>query len=554
MSTILSKLFAIRLIGSRVTGVAIASVLSLGWSGAIANEVPASSGSWHSMAVLDSLQTERGRRMAQVTSVSELSDVQPTDWAFQALQSLVERYGCVAGYPDATFRGNRPLSRYEFAAGLNACLDRVNELIAAASDNLATQNDLATLQRLQEDFGGELATLRGRIDVLEANISELEAQQFSTTTKLQGEVTFNLTDTFGAGVADGGDSTQTVFQNRVRLQLVSSFTGKDKLITRLTSGSIANAFASELGTQEGRFAYDGQGGNTVRLDRLHYIFPVTDDLQATIMAGLGGHHFYADTFNPGLEAGGGAGGALSRFGERNPLYRMNLGGQGAGLRYKPHKSFEASLGYVARGGNNPDSGAGLFNGNYSALAQVVFKPTDDFKFGLTYLHGYDKNLGAPLFGATGTNLGNLSTTALATAGVTGIDSGAVSNSYGAEVFWKVSSRFDVRGWFGLNKARLIDVGDADILNYALILGFPDLLKAGSFGAIIVGAAPHLTDMDAPGPQAFDKDVPLHVEALYKYRINSNILLTPGFIWLVNPNQSSDHDSIVIGVLRTTFTF
>jgi hypothetical protein len=36
----------------------------------------------------------------QVTSVSQLSDVQPTDWAFQALQSLVEKYGCIAGYPE----------------------------------------------------------------------------------------------------------------------------------------------------------------------------------------------------------------------------------------------------------------------------------------------------------------------------------------------------------------------------------------------------------------------------------------------------------------------
>ncbi|HEY9895853.1 MAG TPA: iron uptake porin, partial [Candidatus Sericytochromatia bacterium] len=69
--------------------------------------------------------------VGQVTSVSQLSDVQPTDWAFQALQSLVERYGCIVGYPDRTYRGNRALTRYEFAAGLNACMDRINELIAA---------------------------------------------------------------------------------------------------------------------------------------------------------------------------------------------------------------------------------------------------------------------------------------------------------------------------------------------------------------------------------------------------------------------------------------
>lgn len=92
---------------------------------------------------------------SQVTSVSQFSDVQPTDWAFQALQSLVERYGCIAGYPNGTYRGNRALTRYEFAAGLNACLDRVNELIATATADLVTKEDLATLQRLQEEFSAE---------------------------------------------------------------------------------------------------------------------------------------------------------------------------------------------------------------------------------------------------------------------------------------------------------------------------------------------------------------------------------------------------------------
>ncbi|MFM6192449.1 iron uptake porin, partial [Planktothrix sp.] len=101
--------------------------------------------------------------LEQVTSVSQLSDVQPTDWAFQALQSLVERYGCIAGYPDGTYKGNRAMTRYEFAAGLNACLERVNELIAASVANLVTREDLAVLQRLQEEFAAELATLRGRV-------------------------------------------------------------------------------------------------------------------------------------------------------------------------------------------------------------------------------------------------------------------------------------------------------------------------------------------------------------------------------------------------------
>jgi len=113
----------------------------------------------------------------QVTSITQFSDVQPTEWAYQALSNLVERYGCVAGYPDGTFRGKRPLSRWEAAALLNACLDRITEV----TDEL---------RRLMKEFETELAVLKGRVDGLEAKVGELEASQFSTTTKLSGLATF----------------------------------------------------------------------------------------------------------------------------------------------------------------------------------------------------------------------------------------------------------------------------------------------------------------------------------------------------------------------------
>ena len=145
---------------------------------------------------------ESVNELDQVTSVSQLTDVRPTDWAFQALQSLVERYGCIVGYPDKTYRGNRALTRYEFAAGLNACLDRVNELIAAGTADLVKKEDLVTLQRLQEQFAAELATSRGRVDALEVRTTTLAKQQFSTTTKLFGTVWINVTG------ATAGDDVQ----------------------------------------------------------------------------------------------------------------------------------------------------------------------------------------------------------------------------------------------------------------------------------------------------------------------------------------------------------
>lgn len=481
--------------------------------------------------------------MAQVTSVSQLSDVQPTDWAFQALQSLVERYGCIAGYPNGTYRGNRALTRYEFAAGLNACLDRVNELIAAGLADKVSREDLAVLQRLQEEFTAELTTLRGRVDALEARTAELEANQFSTTTRLVGEVAYTVANAFGDDV-----DSQVTFTDRVRLQLVSSFTGKDKLITRLTGGNVGNSFVDEIGTNEGRFAYDGQTGNNVALDRLHYVFPVFDNLEATVMAGLGGHHFYADTFNPGLEAGGGANGALSRFGERSPIYRLGLGGRGVGFRYS-NPYFEASAGYIAKGAQSPSDGAGLFNGNYSAMGQVVLSPTDSIDLGLTYVHGYDVSQGAFAFGGTGTGLGNLNLSSL------GVDSTPVSsNSYGVATRVGITDGFELRGWGSFTDAKLIGLGEADIWSYSAALAFPDLFDEGSLGAIIAGASPYLSGLDVPGDPNFSNDVPLHIEAMYRYQMTNNISITPGLIWLTAPGQDSDNDDAFVGVVRTTFKF
>merc|ERR1711920_216979 len=85
----------------------------------------------------------------QVTSITQFSDVYPTDWAYQALSNLIERYGCVAGYPNGTFSGNRAMTRYEAAALLNACLDRITEV----TDQL---------RRLIKEFETELAVIRGR--------------------------------------------------------------------------------------------------------------------------------------------------------------------------------------------------------------------------------------------------------------------------------------------------------------------------------------------------------------------------------------------------------
>jgi hypothetical protein len=208
----------------------------------------------------------------QVTSITQFSDVYPTDWAYQALSNLIERYGCVAGYPNGTYRGNRAMTRFEAAALLNACLDRVTEV----TDEL---------KRLMKEFEKELAILKGRVDGLEARVGELEATQFSTTTKLKGQATFVVgANTFGGNAkqfdgekrADVAAATSgaTSFNYDLRLFLDTSFTGKDLLRTMLRAGNFGkSAFGGNgyvgLDAMETAFE-EPSGANSVAVNRLWY--------------------------------------------------------------------------------------------------------------------------------------------------------------------------------------------------------------------------------------------------------------------------------------------
>ena len=511
---------------------------------ALATMVPAGQAIAQDLASLDinNLGQSDSSSMNQVNSVFQLRDVAPSDWAFDALRNLVEKYNCIVGYPDGTFRGNRPLSRYEFAAGLNSCIQSIERLIVGGEGVDAA--DITRLRRLVEEFEAELATLGARVDDIEGRVEFLEDHQFSTTTKLVGEVAFVLADAFGDST-----SAETVFHDKVRLTLVTSFTGKDKLYTRLTAGNSENSFVDEYGvrTQEGRFSYDGEAGNNITIDRLHYVFPLGSKTTVTTMASLGGHHFYADTFNSGLEAGGGSGGALSRFGERNPIYRLGLGGSSAGLGIKHdfNNKFQLSAGYLGKTASTPTGSNGLFNGSYSALAQLVVKPSSKFKIGATYLRGYDTSTSTFLYGGTGTGFANLAA----------VGGDIETDTFGLQSQLDLSSKLSLRAWGGYTDAKL-DAGDAEIWTYGLAAVFPDLGKKGNMGAIIVGAEPYAGSIKVAGVNTLgaSNDTPFHIEGLYKYQVTKNISITPGVIWLTSPGQNNANSDIVIGALRTTFTF
>jgi hypothetical protein len=361
----------------------------------------------------------------QVTSINQFSDVKPTDWAFQALNNLIERYGCVAGYPDGTYRGKQALTRYEAAALLNACLDRVTEV----TDEL---------RRLLDEFAKELAVIRGRLDKLDAKVGKLEAQQFSTTTKLQGQAIFVL-----GGVNASGNSFYqgfnqpvagltgnalaianvfnglpiapnalpltlplnaantatyynilnprnaaakynalygaTTFSYDVRFNLSTSFTGKDLLYTRLRSGNFNNAFngnglsLTRLDSVSNGFG-SGPGfnsSNVVGIDRLWYRFPAGKEF-SFVVAPRGRNSEFLGA-EPSVYATKGAGKTLEFFGLHGaPGVYNRATGAGFGLIWqqnvkkgKPRFSFSAS--WIAPNGEIGQA----YDGNPYACASGV---------------------------------------------------------------------------------------------------------------------------------------------------------------------------------------
>jgi BMFP domain-containing protein YqiC len=490
------------------------------------------------------LSNEAPNALAQVTSVSQLSDVQPTDWAFQALQSLVERYGCIAGYPDGTYRGNRALTRYEFAAGVNACLDRVNELIATATADLVRREDLATLQRLQEEFSAELATLRGRVDSLEAQTAELEANQFSTTTKLNGEVIFALADVFSDEAAGGGDlEVNTILADRARLNFDTSFTGKDRLRTRLQARNITPFGTANTGTNMTRLGFDGNEGNDVIIDDFYYRFPVGNAILAQIDFANTEFNDNVYTFNPAFESSGR--GAISRFGRFNPIYRQGDEGAGLTLTFNPEGVISASVGYLAPTAEDPAEGLGLFDGSYGAIGQVAFRPSDNFSLGLTYARTYEnQESGVDVFESTGSVLANQPFGNIATS----------ANHYGVQASLRASNAFTISGWFGYSEMKAEagpnEDADADAINYAVTLALQDFGGEGNQLGIIFGQPPKITDSDL----VEDEDTSYHLEGLYRLQLNDNIAITPGVLVIFNPEHNNDNENIYVGTVRTTFTF
>jgi hypothetical protein len=447
----------------------------------------------------------------QVTSISQFSDVRPTDWAYQALSNLIERYGCVAGYPDGTYRGQKAMTRFEAAALLNACLDRVTEV----TDEL---------KRLMAEFEKELAVLKGRVDGLEAKVGELEANQFSTTTKLNGIATMVVG---GAGNTGFGDNVTVNYD--VRLNFDTSFTGKDLLRTTLRAGNFADSVfgqgntALEVAFQEDAGA--NTGVDTVGINRLFYKFPIADGFTATVgakvrqddMLAMWPSAYPADTV---LD--------LFTYAGARATYSLNLGA-GIGLSWQK-EGFSISANYVS---------------NEGAAEDALVGAGEDLT--ATFQLGYAAESWGAAFAYTYTDIRDFGD----------------ANAIGLSGYW---SPLDA-GWapsisagFGFaDQGNPFSNGSDDAWSWMVGLQWADSFMEGNALGMALGSAGSLAKGKCSrfggsnctgGIWIPDGRETLAYELWYKFQVTDNISVTPAFFWVGNDGADDTYG----GLIKTTFKF
>jgi len=525
----------------------------------------------------------------QVTSINQFSDVRPTDWAFQALSNLIERYGCVAGYPDGTYRGAKAMTRYEAAALLNACLDRVTEV----TDEL---------KRLMKEFEKELAVLRGRVDGLEAKVGELEANQFSTTTKLKGIATFVVgansysgdarvnrynasflglgASALGTKLSDQAAQLQgaTSFNYDVRLIFDTSFTGKDLLRTTLRAGNFSNSpygspvvglNALEVGFEE-NCGTGADCGDVVAINRLFYQFPIGSNFTATIggrvrqddMLALWPSSYPADTVLDFFTYAGAPG-----------TYNLNLGA-GGGLWWKSG-DFSISANYVSA---NADSGTTVplpsgcqpqlgdcFGGGIgnptSAQTGTVQIGYGGTNFGIAAAYTYTSDFYGSLYSGNATPL------------ATYFGRSDSTNAVGISGYWQPTNSGLIpsisAGW-GINTSDDDDAsrgfGTVTSQSWYVGLQWADAFVKGNALGMAVGQPTFVTSIESSSELIDGNKVSVKPndgnyawEWWYKFQVTDNISVTPAIFYLSAPlgqlqKSSDDSFSNFGGLVKTTFKF
>jgi len=472
----------------------------------------------------------------EVQSISQFSDVYPTDWAFKALTNLAERHGCVAATPSGS------MTRYEAAALLNNCLG-----------NVAQVNEEE--RRLLNEFGPELAVIKGRLDGLEARVGEFEAGQFSTTTKMDGKTYFVL----GAVEHDtsGEQKTQrqgVTFQYSTTWNLNTSFTGRDRLYTRVKTGNFTDGGPFDDKTYGTYLVASADKANAVKVDKLWYEFPYGDNFKFWVGPEVENYYMLASApsiYKPVLKQFS-LGGNGSTYGASTA--------QGVGAAWiqsvddPTEARFAVSTNYVAKNGDsaNTQTGGGMFTDNVSNWLTKVEYGSPRWQVSLAVAQKMCDKAASDRSESCFDGGSYFST-------AEGKNRTGDSTNYGLRAYWKPETTGAMPAvQVGYDWAVIDDDGTTTATEgtaqWMMGLMWKDAFIDGNTAGVAIGKRQYATDVvdstDDPADNNFVWEV------YYDFKVSDNITVTPAIFGGTDTKdgESDGTDDIFGGLVQTTFKF
>ena len=420
-----------------------------------------------------------------------------------------------------------------------ASLGLIAPIAAQASDviNLEGMNDYNRSKKSAKRFDSntfvnevneELATIKGRVDGLEAQQNNFEAGSFSDTTTMDGKAIFTVQsvdteDGFNnAAIDDVGYTGKIHAAYTYQLNLNTSFNGDDNLYVRLKSGN--HDGPSDIKSNYNTYLSAGSGkSDAFTVDKIWYTLPVNE--RNTVYLGPKVENYYMHGTTPSIY--------------KSVLKSFTLGGNGAALgastspgagwKYEADNGFAVSSNFTTQDGE--DTGGMLTNDGLTSWATQVGYTQPQYSVSAIvnmkyndWTDGYFQSID----GTARPGDGN-------------------STNIGLRGWWRPENTGTATPSIsvGYDTSETDATGNSNTTAYFVGLNWQDMINADDRIGIAFGQ-----------PQKHEDDTvdPFLYEVYYDYQVNDSITVTPAIFGGTSKNSAGAEVDMTGYMVNTTFTF
>jgi len=411
--------------------------------------------------------------------------------------------------------------------------------LAANADVTAISND--------SDFSSEV--IEARVDGVEAQLGEIMAGQFSSSTTMSGKAAFIT------GYVDDDQDTNTdnIYGTYMyQLNLNTSFTGEDNLYTRIKTGN--NVSGSHfVDSGDGTYLSAGnKNSDALKVDKLWYQFPIGDSLQVWVGPKIENYYMLASSasiYRPITKqfANGPNGSAYGS--STSP----GFGAAWTQATEDPSDArFALSMGYTAKDGNKSTLGLSNEESRSFLLTKVEYgSPRWQVSAAMA-----KKNVPATATTAqSNTTNGYDGYYHTAAAKATTGD----LTAYGLRAYWKPETTGaipEVQVGYDFGTFDEASTGEAeDIAGWMVGLGWRDVLVDGNSAGFAYGSRMSATSYKGNSATEDPSEDNKVWEAYYTFKVNDGVSVTPAVFGGSDIGNSATQSYDINGaVLLTEFKF